>query len=314
VLIDAGRHWANLFIVVNGLTALIRSLGLPIKATAEQGNSDAFLVSVQQTLLASRLLDVSNANYCVYLAGMAVEWVDPSVLSERLSGVEVKKYRLSTQPVINFQPEIESRYQPEMMDRVLATAFKGGTKCGSFNFRKDELKKRKSLREYRYSMLKFALPIVLVILVVAVYWMNDYRKLLVRQESLRSQIVGVFKETLPGVERVVNPVQQLQVINKQIRATYKPGGDSGAGHTIIDLLAELSVRISGSYKVKVLRLVADADTLRIRAVTGDFNTVDNTQKELEKSHFFKNVLITSATQSMQGDEVNFELKLDLARE
>jgi hypothetical protein len=131
---------------------------------------------------------------------------------------------------------------------------------------------------------------------------------------LRSQIVGVFKETLPGVERIVNPVQQLQVINKQIRATYKPGGDSGAGHTIIDLLIELSVRIPVSYKVRVLRLVADADTLRIRAVTGDFNTVDNTQKELEKSNFFKNVLITSANQSMQGDEVNFELKLDLTRE
>jgi Tfp pilus assembly protein PilN len=66
--------------------------------------------------------------------------------------------------------------------------------------------------------------------------------------------------------------------------------------------------------VRVLRLVADADTLRIRAVTGDFNTVDNTQKELEKSSFFKNVVITSATQSMQGDEVNFELKLELTRE
>ena len=311
VLIDAGQHWANLFIVVNGLTALIRSLGVPQKAVVEQGKgSQAFLAGVQQTLLASRLLDMNTSNYSVYLTGMAATWLDPADLSEKLGGVEVHTYQLP----INIQPEIESRYQPQVMDRVLATALKGGTKSGTFNFRKDELKKRKSSREYRSLILKFALPMLLVLLVVAAYWVHDYRKLLTRQESLRSQIVGVFKETLPGVERIVNPVQQLQVINKQIRATYKPGGDSGAGHTIIDLLIELSVRIPVSYKVRVLRLVADADTLRIRAVTGDFNTVDNTQKELEKSNFFKNVLITSANQSMQGDEVNFELKLDLTRE
>ena len=311
VIIDAGQHWANLFIVVDRLTALIRSLGVPIQAVAEQGKSSpAFLAGVQQTLLASRLLDMSTPNYSVYLAGMATELVDPAVLSEKLGGVEVYTYQLP----INLQPEIESRYRPEVMDRVVATAFKGGTKGGSFNFRKDELKKRKSSREFRSLVLKFALPMLLVLMAVVGYWANDYRKLLARQESLRSQIVGVFKETLPGVEKIVNPVQQLQIINKQIRATYKPGGDSGAGHTIIDLLVELSIRISGSYKVRVLRLVADADTLRIRAVTGDFNTVDNTQKELEKSNFFKNVVITSATQSMQGDEVNFELKLELTRE
>jgi hypothetical protein len=311
VLIDAGQHWVNLFVVVDGLTALIRSLGVPIQAVVQEGKSSpAFLAGIRQTLLASRLLDMSTPNYCVYLAGMASELIDPAFLSEKLGGVEVIRYQLP----VSMQPEIDSRYRPEVMDRVLATALKGGTKSGSFNFRKDELKKRKSSREFRSLILKFALPMLLVLLAVAGYWANDYRKLLARQESLRSQIVGVFKATLPGVEKIVNPVQQLQIINKQIRATYKPGGDSGAGHTIIDLLVELSVRISGAYKVRVLRLVADADTLRIRAVTGDFNTVDNTQKELEKSSFFKNVVITSATQSMQGDEVNFELKLELTRE
>jgi len=311
VMIDVGQHWANLFIVVDGLTALIRSLDIPINAVAEKGNlNQAFLASVQQTLLASRLLEMSNPNYNVYLTGMAAELLDLAVLSEKLGGIEVYRYQLPT----NIQPGIKSRYQPEDMDRVLATALKGGTKSECFNFRKDELKKRKSSREFRSLILKFALPMLLVLMAVVGYWANDYRKLLARQEFLRSQIVGVFKETLPGVEKIVNPVQQLQIINKQIRATYKPGGDNGAGHTIIDLLVELSVRISGAYKVRVLRLVADTDTLRIRAVTGDFNTVDNTQKELEKSSFFKNVVITSANQSMQGDEVNFELKLELTRE
>jgi hypothetical protein len=257
---------------------------------------------------------MSNPDYGVYLTGMVAELGDVSSLSQSLGGVEVHRYRLNTLPVIKIAADIQNDYHPESMDRALATALKGGTKSGRFNFRKDELKKRKSSREYRHLLLKFAIPMALVCMAVAGYWANEYRNLLARQETLRNQIVGVFKETLPGVEKIVNPVQQLQVINKQIRATYKPGGDKGAGYTIIDLLAELSARIPVTYKVKVVRLVADVDTLRIKAVTGDFNTVDNTQKELEKSHFFKNVVITSANQSAQGDEVSFELKLDLARE
>ena len=310
-IIDAGQHWANLFIVVDGRTALIRSLGEPQETAVQQGKgSHVFLTGVQQTLLASRLLDMNNPNYKVYLAGLAAAWVDPVVLSKTLGGVEVIQYQMPK----NLQPEIEGRYRPEVMDRVLASALKGGTKSGTFNFRKDELKKRRSSREYRSLILEIALPMMLVLMAIAGYWANDYRKLLARQEFLRNQIIGVFKKTLPGVERIVNPVQQLQVINKQIRATYKPGGDSGAGHTIVDLLTELSVRLPVSYKVRVFRLVADVDTLRIRAVTGDFNTVDNSQKELEKSTFFKNVVITSATQSLQGDEVNFELKMELTRE
>ena len=60
-------------------------------------------------------------------------------------------------------------------------------------------------------------------------------------------------------------------------------------------------------------MVADMDTLRLKAITGDFNTVDNVQKELEKSPYFADVTISSANQSIKGDEVNFELKLELAR-
>jgi general secretion pathway protein L len=312
VLIDAGHRWVTVFIIVNGLVALIRSFAIP--ASNEPGKSDVFVASVRQTLLASRLLDMSNPDYGVYLTGMVTELGDVSSLSQSLGGVEVRRYRLNTLPVVKIAADIQNDYQPESMDRALATALKGGTKSGRFNFRKDELKKRKSSQEYRHLLLKFAIPMALVCMAVAGYWAYEYRNLLARQETLRNQIVGVFKETLPGVEKIVNPVQQLQVINKQIRATYKPGGDKGAGYTIIDLLAELSSRIPATYKVKVVRLVADVDTLRIKAVTGDFNTVDNTQKELEKSHFFKNVVITSANQSAQGDEVSFELKLDLARE
>ena len=131
---------------------------------------------------------------------------------------------------------------------------------------------------------------------------------------MRQQVSAVFQETLPEVTRIVNPVQQLQVENNEIKATYRPGGSSGASYTIIELLTELSARIPANLSVEVVRMVADMDIIRMKAVTGDFNTVDNVQKELVKSRYFKNVTISSANQSIQGDKVNFELKLELARQ
>jgi type II secretory pathway component PulL len=313
VLIDIGTHWATVFVVLDKQIALIRSLGIPRQDKADSGIDDTLVLRVKQTLLASRLVDLATPSYRVYLAGMVQGWTDFTVLSESLGGVEINTYLQSAQPFIKIDPEIHRRYLPEVMDRVLAPAVKGIAKSAGFNFRKDEFKKRKSLREHRRLLLMVGAPLLVVFMAVSVYWAYDYRHLLAQQEQLRSQIFDVFRETLPGVERIVNPVHQLQVVNNQIRATYKPGGENGSGYTIIDLLAALSVRIPVSYKVKVVRLVADADTVRIKAMTGDFNTVDNVQKELEKSRFFKDVIITSANQSSQGDEVSFELKLGLGR-
>ena len=270
-----------------------------------------------QTVLASQLLDTRNPNYSVYLTGLEqrIKTIKP-VLSSKLGDVELKSFQQSEQPFVKVQQDIQSFYQPELMDRILAHLFKhkSDKKSGGFNFRKDDFRKKKSLLEYRGLLLKTAIPVSIVIACVMAYMAYNYSMLSAEQERLRQQITAVFKETLPDVTRIVNPVQQLQVKNNEIRATYSPGGASGAAHTIVELLAELSARIPAKYSVKVVRMVADMDNIRLKAVTGDFNTVDNVQKELEKSPYFKNVTISSANQSVQGDEVNFELKLELARQ
>lgn len=315
VLIDIGSCWASLFIVVDRQVALIRPLALQPEADGLAGADDAFVQNVIQTVLASQLLDTKNPNYGVYLTGKEsrVRTAAP-VLSSRLGGVEIDTFRQSTQPFIKIELDDQSHYQQEQMDRILVHFFKNGTKRGGFNFRKDDFRKKKSLLEYRDLLLKTAVPLCIVIVFVMGYMAYNYSKLNAEQERLRQQISEVFKETLPEVTRIVNPVQQLQVKNNEIKATYRPGGAGGTEYTIIELLTELSARIPAKLSVKVIRMVADMDTIRLKAVTGDFNTVDNVQKELGKSQYFKDVTISSANQSIQGDKVNFELKLELARQ
>ena len=314
VLIDSGANWATLFIVVNKQVALIRSLTVQPEAIGLPVADDTFIQNVLQTVLAGQLLDTGNPNYKVFLSGSETRIVSTApVLASRLGGVEVVHFRPSSRPLVKFDHEMHNLYKVEVMDRVLAQAYKNGKKRSGFNFRSGDFRKKKSFQHYRGLFLKTALPAALIIFCGLAYMAYSYSMLSTEQERLRRQIVEVFNETLPEVTRVVNPVQQLQVKNNEIRAAYSPGGASGAGYTIIELLTELSVRIPAQEKVQVLRMVADMDTVRLKAVTGDFNTVDNVQKELGKSPYFADVTISSANQSMKGDQVNFELKLELAR-
>ena len=314
ILVDIGSCWASLFIVINRKVALIRPLAIQQEADSRNVSDDAFVQNVVQTVLASQLLDTKNPNYSVYLTGSESRIKTESpVLSSRLGGLEIAVFQQSKEPFIKVAPNIQSLYRPMLMDGILAHALKNGKKNPGFNFCKDEFRKKKSLLEYRSLLLKIAIPLCLIIVSVVAYMGYDYSMLKTERERLQQQIVEVFKSTLPDVTRIVNPVQQLQVKNNEIKETYSPGGANGTSYTIVELLAELSARIPANYSVKVIRMVADMNTIRLKAVTGDFNTVDNVQKELGKSSFFKDVTISAANQSLQGDTVNFELKLELAR-
>ncbi len=314
IMVDIGSCWASLFIAIDSRIALIRPLAIQPGADDRNLSDDAFVQNVVQTVLASQLLDTKDPNYSVYLTGSESRIkTESQVLSSRLGGVEIAVFQQSKEPFIKVEPNIHSRYRPMLMDRILAHVLKNGKKSLGFNFCKNEFRKKKSLLEYRSLLLKIAIPLCLLIVSVVAYMGYDYSILKTEQEKLQQQIVAVFKDTLPEVTRIVNPIQQLQVRNNEIKDTYSPGGTSGTAYTIVELLTELSARIPANYSVKVTRMVADMDTIRLKAVTSDFNTVDNVQKELGKSPYFKDVTISSANQSLQGDTVNFELKLELAR-
>ncbi len=313
LLIDIGTRWASLFIIRNSRIALVRSLGTLPEVGGRTVLDGVFVQNVKQTVHASQLLDTRTTDFKVYLTGSeSLMHSASAVLSPALDGIAIDVFRPSAQPLTKIEPEVQHLYQPELMDRMLAHVFKHGKKGGGFNFRKDDFRKKKSVQEYRALLLKIALPLSILVASVIGYAAYTYAVLSTEQERLRQQIIDVFQETLPEVTRIVNPVQQLRVVNNEIKATYRPGGAGGAGNTVVELLAELSARIPAKYAVKVVRLVADMNTIRLKAVTGDFNTVDNVQKDLAQSPYFSEVVISSANQSIQGDEVNFELKLELA--
>jgi type II secretory pathway component PulL len=310
LFLDICPTCTGLTAVSGGRVVLIRSL--PFDSVGMKGGIIGDLgLRVRQTLLASQIFDLEKKKFTVCLiGGGAHEQQLSAQLVSRLRGVEIKSYRLDEQPLVKLNPGAAEVYRPRQMDPVLALSLKAGVKSKGFDFRKDEFKRKKSTLELRTMLVKAGVPLALILIIAASYFGYNYKMLKDRKGSLQHQIIQQFHETLPEVKRVVNPLQQLQVKINEISKTYG-GRDSGTGPSVLSLLTEISARIPKSYPVVVKRLVADSDTVRIKAVTRDFNTVDNIQKELEKSSYFQTVTISSANQSPEGDEVRFELKIEL---
>ena len=310
VLLDIRDSLADLIIVSRGGIVLIRSLQLDPQATENGRQFEEVGRLVRQTLLVSRIVDLEKKEFTLCLIGDETEHAELAPQLSSHLGVKVRNYQLSDQRLIKIDSSVVRAYRFRQMDLVLALALKLKVKNRTFNFRKDEFKKRKSTPQLRTIFLRVGVPLAVTIALIVFYLGYDYKKLRDRHDASRQQVVQVFNETLPEVKRVVNPVQQLQVRINEIRKTYS-GRESGTGHTVIALLTEISARIPASYHVVVKRMVADSDVVRVKAVTKDFNTVDNVQKELEKSSYFQTVTISAANQSPKKEEVSFELKLDL---
>lgn len=311
VVLDICSSLIGLIVVSGGQVALIRSLQLESTGAKSSKQYEELGILVRQTLLACRIVDLEKKNFSVCILGNE----DHQQVTDQIAlqlGVDVKKYELSEQPLIKVDPGEDGIYHSRCMDPVLALALTFKEKNKTFNFRKDEFKKKKSLPELRTMFFKAGVPVVLIFAMIVTYFGYNYTKMRDQQAALGQQILQVFRETLPEVKRIVNPAQQLQVKINEIKKTYS-GGEGGREYGALSLMTEISARIPTSYTVEIKRLVADSDLVRIKAVTEDFNTVDNIQKELEKSSYFHAVTISSANQSPKGEEVRFELKLELLR-
>jgi len=299
---------ANLCIFEDGRLALFRSI-----RAAGSINGESVGREVVRTIYGSRLRDSSPESRKLFLTGdTSLHESIAGYLNNELSYIDVQTFTQCEQPFVKVSEEVTGRYRPDTMDRALAAAVSG--RRDGFEFRKGEFKRSRSNKAYKRKILQFTVPALFALFFFVFYQGYIYQGLQEKYDKLRTEVAAVFTTTVSGVTRVVNPVQQLQVINNSIRETYKAGSHgTGGGYSMILLLTEISARIPASYKVKIVRFVADTDTIRMKGITSNFNTVDNVQKELEKSTYFSGVDISSANQSPQGDEIRFELKMKLSR-
>lgn len=137
----------------------------------------------------------------------------------------------------------------------------------------------------------------------------EYYALNKQSHLLQQRLETMFRQTLPRVTRVVDPVQQLRVKIRELGKTAVASPDSLAAYPVVDVMAEISARIPQAAEVRMNRFSMDLEGVRITGETDNFNTVDTIKKELGASPLFKQVAISSANLDRSGQMVRFELRI-----
>lgn len=327
MLLDIGLQEATLVLVDEGRVVLSRTLGVNPGTIGEfslsfpEGNvicgrpenvadiAERIFQPVRQTLLSiGRSQFMEEGGICFVNGAVGLYPALFEQLRRKLQPMEVNPCNISKRLHLKIEHLEGHEWNRALMNSPLALAVWKKKETPIFNFRTGRFKKRRSLKEFKKNVLAIGLGGAAICCCMAGYLGWDYSKLARQRDTLNDEIQAVFRQTLPEVSRVVNPVQQLQVKVDESRLAYGAGQGSGS-HTQLALLAELSLRIPESVTVRITRLVSDQNDLRILAETGDFNTVDNVKRELEKSKLFSSVVISSANLAPKGGGVRFELRV-----
>jgi general secretion pathway protein L len=328
ILLNIDLQRANLIQVRGGQITLIRPLifdpGLQagfqfdsenntikiLRPENSEGSFRALAVAVRQTLQSVFLSD----EQVVYLSG-PVGSLDgaPERIKAGVGTLCRSCSRVDQTPAwqfgLQFSPPVDATWHPGIMGDAVNLGWQILKNWKSFNFRKEAFAVKRSFTGNKLVIMAIVLPLVSIALLSILYLWYDYTKLLKQQNELTARIQAIFKETLPEVTRIVDPIQQLQV---KIRETNQGSTDkSGALPTIaiLDILAEVSANIPEPLDVRLARFVVDDTGLRLKGTTDTFNTVDAIKKGLEQSLVFSSVEISAATLDPKSSKIRFELKL-----
>lgn len=186
----------------------------------------------------------------------------------------------------------------------------GDTLKNGLNFCKEEFRFRGDLKEYRNigTIAGISLLALLVLFIGYLVW--DTSSLRKERTALVTEIHTVFKETLPKVTRIVDPVQQLDVAIKNADTASTDGSGQMLSHTALHILREISLLIPASIDVRLTRLVYESKGIRLTGLTDSFKSVNTIQKKLEESAIFSTVTISSTKQTPKDNKIRFDLKID----
>ncbi len=249
----------------------------------------------------------------IFFAGAGALNPETEGLLGRFFDISAEHINLGRDKRVHMDKDISENWNPALMNGALALALRDSKHGQGFNFRKDEFEIKKQYSGLKKEIRRSVILFLVILSFVAVDLGVDYYFMEKRNRILDSKITEVFKQTFPEVKRIVDPLQQLKIkLNEAKKSAVSHPGMKGAGK-VLDLLRDISQRVSGSLDVHMTRMVIDPDTVRISGYTDTFNTVDNIKSGLESSTFFSDATISSANLDRTGKRVKFEIKLQRAQ-
>ena len=214
---------------------------------------------------------------------------------------------------IQLSDHLVSLYNPAIMDNALGLAIRESRKTKAFNFRREEFQVKTQLVKIKKELTHASIYLSIILVLLAVNWIIDYRDLKKRTADLDSRIKTIFSQTFPEITNIVDPIHQMNTRISELKNSSGAAPGMNMDSSVLEILNDISERVPRELEVQVDRMVVDQDGVQIRGTTDTFNTVDSIKKGLESSAVYRDVVIASANLDQSGKGVRFEIKMDRAQ-
>ena len=316
LVLEIGAKRYSLILCLNGRISLIRSfISVSVPSPENPEDMDSFFrslcIAVQNTVhaFASRT-GMPDRPEKIYFTGEGARDPISGDLLSRFLDIPAEPIDVSQDKKVRMEENIARDWSPALMNGALSLALRNTGKEGGFNLRRDEFGTEGRYQSIRKAIPKFALFLFLILSFLVADMVIDYHLLKKEYRTLDQEITTIFRQTLPQVTRIVDPVQQLRVSVEQMKRSSASGPAAGPVDTVLELLQEISNRIPPSIAVEVHRMVVDPETIRISGRTDAFNEVDRIKNDLATAKRFGPVNITSANLDHSGNKIQFEITID----
>ncbi|MEW5725253.1 MAG: type II secretion system protein GspL [Thermodesulfobacteriota bacterium] len=174
------------------------------------------------------------------------------------------------------------------------------------NLRQGDLAPRRILARHRRALTLLAAGLALALVFSGGDFFYRYRVQVRKYQAIKSEITRVFREAVPGVTAVVDPVAQMKQEIEKARASAA-GLDRGG--RVLDLLLEVS-RVAGAHaSLRVTDLTLSPERLEITGEGGSFELADQLKTELGRLPFFSEAVLGGARMDPNTKVLNFKISL-----
>lgn len=248
----------------------------------------------------------------LFLSGAGISNLEENDLAQLRGclGMPVAPLDVSAHPDAKIDPSSAQGGLPPALNAALALALSETESKPKINFRKGPFARRTKWSAYRKPLITGAVFLTILLLMGGVGFYLDAFRMERKLERIDAQIRQVFQTAFPDVQRIVEPVQQMKTaIDDLKKETLFPVESPSV--RVIDILRELSQRIPEKTDILFTRMVISPDSILISGDTDSFNSVDDTQNNLESAEMFAKVTIVSTEIDKNSKRVRFKIKIDL---
>lgn len=175
------------------------------------------------------------------------------------------------------------------------------------NLRQDDLAPRRTLSRHRVPVALMAAGLILALLLNLGNLFFSYRVQRQNYQAVKSEIERVFRETVPGVTKVVAPVTQLRQELEKARASA--AGFNPEGGKVLDVLLEVS-RVAGIHEgLRITDLALNPQRLEMQGEGGSFEVIDRLKNQLANLTYFSEAVLGGARMDPVTRVLTFKISL-----